>query len=64
LAEQEARRPFDLAQDRLLRLSLVRLAADRHILLINIHHIVSDGWSNGNVLLREVLALYEAFSAE
>jgi len=64
LAEQEARRPFDLAQDRLLRLSLVRLTADRHILLINIHHIVSDGWSNGNVLLREVLALYEAFSED
>ncbi len=62
LAAQEARRPFDLAQDRLLRLSLVRLAPEQHILLINIHHIVSDGWSNGNVLLREVLALYEAYS--
>jgi amino acid adenylation domain-containing protein/non-ribosomal peptide synthase protein (TIGR01720 family) len=61
LAEQEARRPFDLARDRLLRLSLVRLGPQRHVLLINVHHIVSDGWSNGNVLLREVLALYQAF---
>ena len=62
LAAQQARLPFDLTQDRLLRLSLIRLAPDQHVLLINIHHIVSDGWSNGNVLLREVLALYEAYS--
>ena len=62
LAEREARRPFDLARDRLLRLSLVRLGPRRHVLLINVHHIVSDGWSNGNVLLREVLALYQAFA--
>ncbi|MBD9358038.1 non-ribosomal peptide synthetase [Methylomonas albis] len=62
LAEQQARHPFNLAQDRLLRLSMIRLATDRHVLLFNIHHIVSDGWSNGNVLLREVLTLYSAFS--
>ncbi|WP_413206152.1 amino acid adenylation domain-containing protein [Rhodospirillum sp. A1_3_36] len=62
LAAREARRPFDLRADRLLRLTLARLGDDRHVLLINIHHIVSDGWSIGNVLLREVTALYDAFS--
>jgi amino acid adenylation domain-containing protein/non-ribosomal peptide synthase protein (TIGR01720 family) len=62
LAAQEARRAFDLANDRLLRLRLVRLAPERHVLLINLHHIISDGWSIGSVLLREVMTLYQAFS--
>jgi amino acid adenylation domain-containing protein len=61
LAREEARRPFDLARGPLLRLSLVRLAEREHLLLVTLHHIVSDGWSMG-VLLREVVALYEAFS--
>ena len=62
LAHEAAQRPFDLAADQLLRLSLVRLAPEQHVLLMNIHHIVSDGWSIGRVLLREMLTLYEAFS--
>ncbi|MBP7336120.1 non-ribosomal peptide synthetase [Niveispirillum sp.] len=62
LATREARRPFDLARDRLLRLVLVRSAAECHTLLINIHHIVSDGWSIGKVLLQEVTSLYPAFA--
>ncbi|HEX8150237.1 MAG TPA: amino acid adenylation domain-containing protein [Pyrinomonadaceae bacterium] len=61
LAEEEARRPFDLAAGPLLRLALLRLADEEHLLLCTIHHIVSDGWSMG-VLVREVAALYEAFS--
>ncbi len=61
LALREARRPFDLAHDRLLRLTLARLDTETHVLLLNIHHIVCDGWSIGNVLLREVVTLYEAF---
>ncbi|AZC24463.1 MULTISPECIES: condensation domain-containing protein [Pseudomonas] len=40
-------RPFDLHHGPVVRLSLVRLAADHHFLLINMHHIVSDGWSMG-----------------
>ncbi len=60
--EREARRPFDLARDRLFRVSLLRLASDCHVLVINMHHIVSDGWSIGGVLVREFVALYEAFS--
>jgi amino acid adenylation domain-containing protein len=61
LAEEEAQRPFDLAQPPLLRVRLVRLAEDHHALLGTIHHIVSDGWSMG-LLIREVAALYTAFS--
>ncbi|HEX8920580.1 MAG TPA: condensation domain-containing protein, partial [Pyrinomonadaceae bacterium] len=61
LAAQEAQRPFDLSAGPLLRASLLRLAADEHIALLTMHHIISDGWSTG-VLIREVAALYEAYS--
>ncbi len=61
LAGEEARRPFDLARGPLLRLGLLRLGEDRHILLFTIHHIAGDGWSMG-VLVREVAALYPAFT--
>ncbi len=61
LAFFEARRPFDLRRGPLLRLLLVRLAGTDHLLLLTLHHIVSDGWSMG-VLLREIAALHEAFS--
>jgi len=61
IAMEEAWRPFDLEAGPLLRLGLVRLGEHDHLLLITMHHIVSDGWSVG-VLLREVGALYEAFS--
>jgi len=63
LAAADARRAFDLVRGPLLRASLLRLAADEHLLLFTIHHIVSDGWSAG-VLVREVAALYEAFSRD
>ncbi|HVR95945.1 MAG TPA: amino acid adenylation domain-containing protein, partial [Thermoanaerobaculia bacterium] len=58
LAREEALRPFDLARGPLLRLALVRLGERDHVLLMTMHHIVSDGWSMG-VLLREIGALYE-----
>jgi len=61
IALEEARRPFDLQRGPLLRTLLVRLGAAEHILLLNLHHIVTDGWSMG-VLLREITALYDAFS--
>ena len=57
LALAEARTPFDLARGPLLRLALLRLGERDHVLLINLHHIVSDGWSLG-VLLREIAALW------
>ncbi|WP_394841909.1 non-ribosomal peptide synthase/polyketide synthase [Pendulispora brunnea] len=52
--------PFDLARGPLLRASLLRLGAEEHVLLVTMHHIVSDGWSMG-VLVREVGTLYPAF---
>ncbi|MCP3062578.1 non-ribosomal peptide synthase/polyketide synthase [Myxococcus sp. K38C18041901] len=60
--DEEARRPFDLARGPLLRTTLLRLGEQRHILLLTMHHIVSDGWSIG-VLVRESAALYAAFHA-
>ncbi len=62
LAYTEARRPFDLTRVPMLRGVLVRTASD-HVLLLNMHHIASDGWSMG-VLLREVAALYGAYREE
>ncbi|HEX2211317.1 MAG TPA: amino acid adenylation domain-containing protein, partial [Longimicrobium sp.] len=59
-AEAAAERPFDLATGPLLRASLLRLAADDHVLLLSMHHIVSDEWSMG-ILFRELGALYAAF---
>jgi amino acid adenylation domain-containing protein len=53
--------PFDLAQDSLLRVRLVRLGEDSHAVMLVTHHIVCDGWSMG-VLVKEVVAIYEAFS--
>ncbi|MEO6195390.1 MAG: amino acid adenylation domain-containing protein, partial [Thermoanaerobaculia bacterium] len=64
LIHAEALRPFDLERGPLLRPLLVRNAADEWVLLLSMHHIVSDGWSMG-VLLRELDALYRAaFSGE
>jgi amino acid adenylation domain-containing protein/non-ribosomal peptide synthase protein (TIGR01720 family) len=60
LAEAEARQPFDLGRAPLLRAAVLRQEAERHAVLLNMHHIVSDGWSWG-VLVREFGALYEAF---
>jgi amino acid adenylation domain-containing protein len=62
LAREEAARPFDLARGPLLRVSLLRLSGERHLLLLTLHHIISDGWSSG-VLVRELEALYEGFVA-
>ncbi|WP_233595935.1 non-ribosomal peptide synthetase [Corallococcus sp. CA031C] len=59
-AQDEAKRPFDLSKGPLLRVTLLKLAEQEHLLLLTMHHIVSDGWSMG-VLVREVVALYEAF---
>ncbi len=64
LAKAEAERPFDLSFGPLLRAILLRIAADgsEHVLLLTLHHIVSDGWSMG-ILIRELAALYGAFAA-
>jgi amino acid adenylation domain-containing protein len=62
LAREEAGLPFDLARGPLLRASLLKLGEREHVLLLTLHHIISDGWSMG-VLIREMAALYEAFSS-
>jgi amino acid adenylation domain-containing protein len=62
LVEEEAAALFDLARGPLIRGSLIRLADDDQVLLITMHHIVSDGWSMG-VFTRELGALYAAFRA-
>jgi amino acid adenylation domain-containing protein len=61
LAREEARRPFNLERDRLLRATLLRLHETEHVVLFTIHHLVSDDWSIG-ILIRELTALYEAFN--
>ena len=58
--EEEARRPFDLARGPVLRLVLFRLSPAEHVLLVNVHHIVFDGWSLG-IFLKELATLYAAF---
>jgi amino acid adenylation domain-containing protein len=62
ITTQEAQHPFNLSTDPLLRVRLLRLDETEHILLLNMHHIVSDGWSIG-VLIRELGAFYTAFAS-
>ncbi|MGA4403099.1 amino acid adenylation domain-containing protein, partial [Ralstonia nicotianae] len=62
LSEREANTPFELEQGPLIRGRLVKLGEQEHVLLITMHHIVSDGWSQG-VLARELGSLYEAYRA-
>jgi amino acid adenylation domain-containing protein len=57
---EEAERPFDLARGPLVRAGLLRLGEEDHVVMVTMHHAVSDGWSNG-ILIREVSTLYEAF---
>ncbi|MHC5747805.1 MAG: amino acid adenylation domain-containing protein, partial [Nostoc sp.] len=61
LADQETQLLFNLAQGPLLRTTLLHLSEQQYVLLFTMHHIISDGWSIG-LLIKEVTALYEAFS--
>jgi amino acid adenylation domain-containing protein/non-ribosomal peptide synthase protein (TIGR01720 family) len=61
LVREETERGFDLGRGPLLRACLLKLGAEEHVLLLNMHHIVSDGWSMG-VLVEEVSKLYSAYS--
>ena len=63
LASEEAMWPFDLAAGPLVRASLLKINEREHVLLLNMHHIISDGWSMG-VFIREIVALYKPFSEE
>ena len=57
----EAQRPFNLSRDVMLRAVLFRISRTEHVLLLNTHHIASDGWSLG-ALLGEISEGYLAFS--
>ncbi|HKR12256.1 MAG TPA: amino acid adenylation domain-containing protein [Pyrinomonadaceae bacterium] len=61
LRQEDSLRPFDLSVGPLLRATLIRLSPTKHLFLLNMHHIISDGWSMG-VLLKEMETLYDAFS--
>ncbi|MEW5928738.1 MAG: amino acid adenylation domain-containing protein [Gemmatimonadota bacterium] len=61
IAGEEARRPVDLEAGPLVRVRLLRLAPEEHVLVLMLHHAVSDAWSFG-VLYRELAALYRAFA--
>ncbi len=61
LANEEAQQPFDLSTGPLIRAGLLRTSQAEHVLLLTLHHIASDGWST-EILLREFIALYEAFA--
>ena len=62
LVREDARRPFKLAVGPLFRVLLVRLGEQDNILLVNLHHAISDGWSLG-IMAQELATLYEAFRA-
>ncbi|WP_329793961.1 amino acid adenylation domain-containing protein [Lentzea sp. DG1S-22] len=63
VAARFADEPFDLAQGPLFRVTVVHAAHDRHILLLSMHHVISDGWSL-DVLLREISEHYTALAAD
>ena len=60
LVQEEKSRPFDLTIGPMLRVNLLRLGPERHILLMTTHHIISDRWSSA-VFMRELATLYDAF---
>jgi amino acid adenylation domain-containing protein len=62
VAEQERQQPCDLARGPLLRVRVLRLNVEEHVLLSTMHHIISDGWSN-EIFVRELTLLYRSFAA-
>jgi alpha-ketoglutarate-dependent taurine dioxygenase len=61
LSTAETHQPFDLASGPLLRARVLRTGEQEHVVLFTMHHIVADAWSS-NVLVKEVIALYGAYS--
>jgi len=62
LAGLDARQPFDLTQEPLVRCNIFRVEDRRHLFSVNMHHLISDAWSVG-IFLSELSALYESASA-
>jgi amino acid adenylation domain-containing protein len=62
LIRNDVDRPFDLERGPLFRVTLLRFAPDRHMLLIGMHHIITDAWSM-DIFLRELSQLYRGYRA-
>ena len=62
LAGEDARQPFDLVRGPLIRAAVLRLDEQDYVFLINLHHVVADGWSMG-ILVDEIKAIYAAFQS-
>ena len=60
---EEARKPFDLSKDDMLRATAIKLAEDEHLVILMMHHIASDAWSTP-ILVREVAELYDSYSSQ
>lgn len=60
MVSKEAERPFNLSKGPLLRVKLLKLAGEEHVMTVMMHHIITDGWSR-EVLVNEFVALYEAY---
>ncbi|WP_166924917.1 non-ribosomal peptide synthetase [Flavobacterium poyangense] len=60
IVEKETKRPFDLAKDCLVRVTLIKTAADSYVFVLVIHHIVSDGWSM-ELMVNELFVFYNTF---
>lgn len=60
IIREETHRVFDLTKDLLLSVRLLKLGAEEHILIVNMHHIASDGWSRG-ILVKEFSVLYSSY---
>ena len=63
LVDAYQQEPFDLERDALLRMKLLHFAPDEHVLLLNMHHIIADGWS-ATIFMRELRQAYAAFLAD
>ncbi|MGZ4165053.1 MAG: condensation domain-containing protein, partial [Tumebacillaceae bacterium] len=61
LIQEEIERPFELQKGPLLRVSLLELTESSHLLIVNMHHIISDGWSL-SVFTKDLAALYNAYA--
>jgi amino acid adenylation domain-containing protein/non-ribosomal peptide synthase protein (TIGR01720 family) len=61
IVTKEVRQPFDLSHGSLWRITLLRLGSESYVLVLTMHHIITDGWSMG-IFIQELSILYQAFT--
>ena len=61
MIHEESNKPFNLEAGPLIRVKIIRVNSKEHILLLTLHHIISDGWSMG-ILFKELSHLYNAYA--